>query len=351
MIGSKTAAHPDLEGVNRAAQRMVEAHELDFGFDIHALCNEYADVDYITIPSDLDAILFGLVGEPRLSRPHIALNAARIGDPANLADHQRRRLRYTIAHELGHIELSWHSGLSFCKEGGESDPERESSEFPPSETEAHLFAQRILVPSGRLSQLLELRSQAEVLEVLNVADVHFSVALRSLVEVLPPGHILAAVKGTTVERSYRSRKTPISPPLWRSSLKASPLDKLSEERVIGRVGGRRIYWWTLPSSERLEDVGGDVYAKDIIRSILDSLDLEVDEVRSLRASIAGKESTIFGWIRSGDLWPNPEVIAARITQKVGADRKLERIFAHPDFRVYVSARAAEIASEGWDEGD
>ncbi|MGW6655760.1 ImmA/IrrE family metallo-endopeptidase [Rhodococcus sp. NPDC055024] len=337
-----------MRGVEYAAEKMVINHGLDVGFDIHALCNTYADVAYVQIPDDIDAILFGLVGEPRLDRPHIALNVSRIGNPTNLADHQRRRLRYTIAHELGHLELSWHSGLTFCKEGGESNSEQDGFELPRTESEAHLFARRILVPPSQLRQRLELQTKEEILTALDVADVHFSVALRSLVEVLPPGHIVAATKDTGVERSYRSFGTSVPAPIRNSSIQTNTLNKLSERRVVGRVGGRKVYWWILPASVPLEHVEGGASAKVLIRGILDSLDLSEREFQSRRSSVAGKEGVIVNQIKSGHFWPSPEAIAALITQKVGADGKLAAIFGHPDFPRYVAARAVEIASQGYD---
>jgi len=341
LIGSTAVTEPDLEAADRAAQAMVTAHDLDFGFDVHTLCEQYADLIFVEIPGDVDAVLFGLMGEPRSGRPHIAINSARFGSRTNLADHQRRRLRFTIAHELGHLELGWHSGLSLCAEGGESAADDVGFGQSRFEDEAHLFAQRILVPRRRLARCVDSEPKSAVLEALDSADVHFSVALRSLVDLLPAGHIVAATKDNVVERAYRSRSTPISVPTWEHPLEAHTFNKLSQDRAVGRVGGRQIFWWELPSSTELVHIEEGVSSKKISRAIYDSLDLG-DRLSSLRSSVTGKESTVMTAVRAGDLPLDPQVIAAHISQKVAADARLERIAAHPDFPRYLSARAHEI---------
>ncbi|NKS02658.1 hypothetical protein GS528_16995, partial [Rhodococcus hoagii] len=114
-----------------------------------------------------------------------------------------------------------------------------------------------------------------VLDELEHADVHFSVALRALVESLPAGHIIAATRSeASSKRSYRSVGTLISAPTWDEPLDEHRWNSLSEDSAIGRIGGRRVYWWQLAASDTLVRVDDGTSAKLMRRQIFESLERE-----------------------------------------------------------------------------
>ncbi|MCD5421423.1 ImmA/IrrE family metallo-endopeptidase [Rhodococcus pyridinivorans] len=340
-----SASAPEDDGLERveiAANRLVDLHGLEFGSDIRKLSESYADLDIRSIPAEVDAISLGLIGHPPLPRPRIILNSSKF-PRQGAAQYLVRRYRFTLAHELGHVQLPWHTGINVCH--SEGDEELDSPSISSYEQEAHHFARRILVPQRALSRALDECSKSEVLNLLDEAAVHFSVALRSLIELLPPGHVISAVRNGAIERSYRSDHTGPRPPVPGMPIEDAGLDALACERIEGQIGGRKIVWWSFPSVIEFDSVLSDVKIKELWRQLLDSLDLG-GRRDSLRSSADGKFSTTMGLVRKGALPFTAEVIATHVLQNVGSEPKLREIYNHPDFRRYVYARARKAEDKG-----
>ncbi|QYB01431.1 ImmA/IrrE family metallo-endopeptidase [Rhodococcus sp. USK10] len=340
MTASATSVN-GFESAEAAASRLVDLHNLEFGADIEKLCEAYADLDIQNIPADVDAISLGLIGPPALPRPRIVLNARKLprkGSP----DYLWRRYRFTLAHELGHVQLPWHTGINVCH--SEGDVEFDSSSISTSEQEAHLFAQRILVPPRVLSRALDTHSGSDVLRMLDTTGVHFSVPLRSLVELLPPGNIVSAVRNGLIERSYRSEHTGPRPPAPGAAIGDAALDPLASERIEGSISGRQIVWWTFPNTMEFESELSEIKVKELWRQLLDSLDLG-ERRDSLRGSVDGKFSTTLQLARKGAIPIRAETIATHVLQNVGSEPRLKDIYNHPDFRRYAYARARIFEAE------
>jgi hypothetical protein len=80
-------AYPELN----LARRLLEKYHLQLPVDIGALTGLYSTVEILALPLDIDGVCFNLkVSGKRLK---IFVNDTR----------PRRRKRFTLAHELGHV--------------------------------------------------------------------------------------------------------------------------------------------------------------------------------------------------------------------------------------------------------
>src|SRR4051794_33738780 len=92
---------PDLVALSRPrviGQRIVERLGLTPPVEIAALLDQYAEIELVdAIPAECDALVIGL-NDPKVVRPRVVVNK---GKP-------RRRMRFSMGHELGHILIPGH---------------------------------------------------------------------------------------------------------------------------------------------------------------------------------------------------------------------------------------------------
>jgi len=81
----------------KMAARVLARHSLTPPYDLMALACIYGDVEIIPFPIVADGVTVGIGGA---ERPQILVNSS--------APETRRN--FTLAHELGHIVIPWHTG-------------------------------------------------------------------------------------------------------------------------------------------------------------------------------------------------------------------------------------------------
>ena len=98
MAGEATEAVNEATYESSLAQRVVERFGLSPPVDVAVAAERYADAEYCSIPFRVDGICLDLKRGGK--RPGIIINV----------DQPRRRRRFTLAHELGHVLIPWHRG-------------------------------------------------------------------------------------------------------------------------------------------------------------------------------------------------------------------------------------------------
>lgn len=124
--------------VEKMARRVLTLRNLLPPFDLDALAAHYGELEYLNLPYGVDGITIGIGSN---SRPRILVNAAA---PAT-------RRRFTLAHELGHIVIPWHTGTIISH----LHPQQADSAYMQMESEANRFAAELLMPSDWLAQQFE----------------------------------------------------------------------------------------------------------------------------------------------------------------------------------------------------
>lgn len=212
------------------ARRFVAHHSLVPPVDVQALLSQYADIEVDEIPTSCEAVVLRKLG----TRPKVIISRSS----------QHKRLRFTLAHELGHVVLPWQYGTVFCHpQEGMYVPHE--SIVAALETEAHHFASEILLPLEWLETEFSSHEDLsdKLVEIANKGDVNISVALIAAQAAIHYQSIFAVIgNDSEVKYAQKTRNCPLSPTNGFSNLDAAKkaggivtvtkLSKLGPGRVI-----------------------------------------------------------------------------------------------------------------------
>lgn len=148
----------------------ILAHEMKQFFspemitDVYYICKQLG-IEIIEAPIKADAYLECVNGDS-----YIVLKKS-------LND---KRKRFTIAHELGHFYMPWHSELMFGCDIKEMDLK---NDYIPREKEANLFAAELLMPTKEFSNCFTGKiSYAMVSNLAKLFDVSFQAAINRCID-------------------------------------------------------------------------------------------------------------------------------------------------------------------------
>ncbi len=150
----------------RLAQRLLARHKITKPpFDLEALVQNYATLEYIEFPTDADGLVIGIGSK---KKPEILINSKPY----------ENRKKFTLAHELGHIIIPWHTGTIISHTDTESDPHLEW-EYSTMEGEANRFAAELLMPSKWLNNYSTNKQEIQnlILKTLELCETSLDSAL------------------------------------------------------------------------------------------------------------------------------------------------------------------------------
>lgn len=216
----------------RVAQLVLRRSGQSVPVDVEALAMQHAEVERHAWPFDCDALTVGLVAE----RPTIYLR-----------DQQaRRRERFTLAHELGHVVLGWHFGNVACTPSGAAASSAEDSAavrtlplpgFMRMEQEANDFASQLLLPWTYLNALAAAEDMPALLAGLTLADVSAFAGLLGLRRALQPGFVFQFDAGGGDVRTISTTGT--------GSVDSRTLSQTAKGQGRIMVSDRLVSWWRL----------------------------------------------------------------------------------------------------------
>ncbi|MFF9841624.1 ImmA/IrrE family metallo-endopeptidase [Streptomyces sp. NPDC013740] len=184
---------PSLKAARTRAKTLVEKFDLTPPIDIKSLLLERAQVEYVSWSHECDAVTVLGDDPPRVF----------VRD-----DLPPLRERFTLAHELAHIQLAWHVGTVNCQIDAGVDAEYSLAAVSGAqEREANEFASRLLAPDRWLSPLVQELSSFErtamqkVLDSLAEAQMSAHAGLIALSRYLLPGHAFFVDQSFAISRS------------------------------------------------------------------------------------------------------------------------------------------------------
>lgn len=264
------------------ARRVLDRFHLSPPVEIKNIVQMYADVVTEHTPPGVDGIC--LNPKHRTKRPLVILNED-IKSPA--------RIRFTLAHELGHILLPLHFGDFVDQLGMESDYSL------PLEAEANRFASEVLLPSSWLTGLCAtLGNPTEIVAIAaRRAKVSMTATCIKVVSILPTGYVFAMTdESSKVLYSGVSPKT-FARPLQKNSLLTKGENEYpTAEQHWARPynnGEKKLHWWKLKGAVSLS--ADDIPDwKVTLNKILDDSGLNESDAHEARQSIGG----VFGALNS-----------------------------------------------------
>lgn len=307
------------------AKRIIEKNGLSPPIDVRKLVKQHADLQVHSIPfRGIDGICLNLKVPGK--RPRVIINA---GNAAN-------RMRFTLAHELGHIIIPWHMG-SFV-DCLDSDAIHGSVEYWAAEDEANRFAAELLMPSSWVENHIKIGADLAIIHksISERCEVSAHAAAIRLAQFLPANITFAIESSGNTEIGGRTDGTLANPLSWGEPFLHCAYS-YANEHFHTKLKTKTLHWWILPDGEDA-DTGSLRTWKEILDSIVGSLDLSAAEQKQLKSSVAGVIAYANGAVKQTGTHTVSGVMAACI-QRFHDRPQYDSVYRHPEFRAFLSAKA------------
>jgi hypothetical protein len=295
------------------------------------VAERYARVEYCNIPLKVDGICLDLKRTGK--RPTIIIN---INQP-------RRRRRFTLAHELGHVLIPWHRG-SLYDDFSMHDADTLFGRWE-MEGEANRFASELLIPTTWASTVLKSADDfgAAVSSVQDNADVSPIASVIRLIGLAPPNHLFAYCdEDGVVLNAGRSFGTVANSPTWRQELDPDYLNRNAADRGEILAGSSCLHWWRLADAVTLFPTSDSREWREILNGILDDLEYLYSDRQHVQQSISGVIGATNSRMRAG----SPEELLAALIQRFDSKIVEGGIFLelahHPKFRDFLVHRVGAL---------
>jgi IrrE N-terminal-like domain len=253
----------------RMAARLIDRLQLMPSVDVEALCKQLADLKSKRFPIEIDGLCLDLKQPGK--RPKVWISAT--------LSHARRR--FTLAHEIGHIIIPWHTGSIV----DELDAPRSSArgKYREMEAEANRFAAELLMPSAWVVSLAERANHVADLmhSIVVIADVSYPAAFLRSMKYGKPGFVGAEVRDNVVVRSLRTPGTYSLPPSEQSFVGDIVMPAAYDPKIL-QGSDTEYYFWEM--RETLPDPGNELPQwREILEAIL--VEIPTEYRQSTRASV------------------------------------------------------------------
>ncbi len=318
------------------ANILRKKHNLPISFDLKALVEEYATLEFKQFPpyaSNIDGVTLNL---KKVDKPQVFINSSQ----------SQKRLQFTLAHELGHIIIPWHTG-NIVENFSDINKETSSSDYSICETEADEFASELLLPSEWLSNLVKdiksIDSLKEILSYLEeITKMSHSAIAYKVIQFLHPGFVFIVtdedymIKWSkysvgTANRLFYFHKG--------SFLLTLPFyESYKEREYFVEVYGLKYFWYyTIDENEFNFEYDEDDARTDneILRAIIKDFNLDSKYI----TSISSASATPKGKFNGHTLTFNN--LKKAIFEKFQED-KYKWIFQHKDCGTYIYKRTLKL---------
>lgn len=314
--------HPE----ERMAARLVERLGLTPPIDVETLCASLAELSFKRFPIDIDGLCLDLAVSGKKPKVWVSVSIPQV------------RKRFTIAHEIGHIIIPWHTGT--IVDDIEAPRSKEASRYREMEAEANRFAAELLMPSAWVIGLSEraVDSAGLMHSIREIAQVSYPAAFLKAGRLGRPGFIGAQVEDGIVVRSLKTPETYSKPVQHGLPIDQVNMPAASEPKIL-RSPNADYYWWKI--RDALIDPGK---ALPSWRAILDEMleDIPPEFRHKARASVNAIVGLAIGREpKGGSLERIYRLGMEEAQNREGADVWVRRILSHDKFADYVLARARE----------
>ncbi|NJN62094.1 MAG: ImmA/IrrE family metallo-endopeptidase [Coleofasciculaceae cyanobacterium RL_1_1] len=258
-----------MQEIEKFARLLLKRHNLEPPYDLLSLAQYYANVNFIQFPSEVGQVDGVTLGIGEQSRPTILINSS--------SNKPEKRKRFTLAHELGHIFIPWHTGRSISNFKTATDT---NSEYGLMEREANYFAAELLLPSTWVAK----KYQESECFASFVEDIHHAAqttAKPTLIKVHSVVNIpiiSCEMRFGFIEKIYRSSdKVPTRELEGKTEEEVDSLVKTSSHRGLFSLDGRPYKYFEF-CTLRCPDIREDLRSwREILDFILNEVGISESE--------------------------------------------------------------------------
>jgi len=314
----------------KLARRVVDKYGLEPPINVEKLVSERAKLVFATIP------VSGVDG--------VCLNLKVLGKEQTVivnAQNPKSRQRFTLAHELGHILIPWHTGSVV----DHLDPEETGGieGYWEMEQEANAFAAELLMPSNWVKDTISKTEDLAMVHrrVAKECDVSLHAAAIRLVNILPKNVVYAVARDGVVEFAGRSEGTLANTMPYDRPFNPDAYD-YAESHYTVTYAGREVHWWKLPQRISIRDADGRDW-RTILDEIVDDLGLADEDEQSFKNSVNGVVAYANSVAKRSTDYSVATVMAACIQRF--KDRADFKAFArHPAFETFIVKKAEALVN-------
>lgn len=323
------------ESVRKIARRYLQIKKLAIPIDVEALVRERASLYFLPFPEF--APIDGLCKDLKIPgvRPTVYVNSK----------HRKRRIRFTLAHELGHIVIPWHVGNISDEIDADQDVDFEHWHI---ESEANAFASEILMPHDFVSTTISLmrgpNGYCSIVDAIDIisreCDVSVHAAIIRVQEYIPKNHLLY-VDSTYFQSLMKVESKETSVKTTRFSDFESVLTADLPNGVLheAALGAYSFACWWFPN--RIELPSFDQNASWREKLELCTSTFWGDEIE--RKKISHRINSILSFINSRLRQERDiEVIYATALQRFSTDEEFSALIDCLDFHEYLALRICEL---------
>lgn len=312
-----------LTPVEKMAVRLLERHALIPPYDLNALVVNYATVEYLNFPFSADGISISAIGQ---AKPQILINNN---------NQSETRLKFTLAHELGHLIIPWHTGLVVSSHTQYSL--NAHTEYKELESEANEFAAELLIPSKWLIDIfLQNKNFEDFLNyvVKNTGASRDAILIKVFKTLDEPIVCVEINSFGMAINIFKAKKAPHSFSISNTNLlQADPFSTALSKNIFS-IGDKRYIAWTFGSLEVQENDNREW--RIILNEILMDCDSQTMQL-SINAILASsfqrnKEKTI-------------DEIFTFVMHSFDGRLNMKKIVGHLLFKQYVYKRVKELKAK------
>jgi len=318
-----------MEAEEKHAQRFVRKHALAVPIDIDAAAQKVARIEYIEFPADSDAD--GITLGPKTATPRIFVNKRK----------PRSRQIFTVAHEIGHIVIPWHTGNEITTLDEADTP---LTSYFACEREANRFASELLMPLNWVKQLLgnaDGKIESVLREIVETCEVSPIAAMLRVSAALPTGYVWAIANADGyIIKSGRTHGTLVRQASADGTILIANAYSFAVSTEIFSYSRTKYGWWSFVGN--IPPNGSDARTwREVLNGILDDLNYQGAERKRVSSVVSSISGYILGQRQGGTVADRYAQVLSRFEQR----DELGRVTKHKDFRTYVYKRVGEFDAQ------
>lgn len=311
------------------AKRLHKKYALSLPVNLKKIAKKYAKLKFENIPFEIDGISANLK-VPGIT-PTILVNK----------NQPIKRQRFTLAHEIGHVIIPWHTGTIFDI----TNPHIPDGaiDYWDMEAEANAFATELLMPESWVLNLIHNNDDIGCINeiISNEADVSHLASCLRLRSLLHSGYIFI-VKDSEGIVTYAGKTdgTYSDAPRTGEDIVIEEKYPFAESIYQFDTYWGQYNWVKLPLTIPLPSQDSSSDWREIIELLLSDIGCDNNQKIKYKQQINGVFGYANGVVKRGEY--DKEILYSACIQRFSSKSYLNKIIEHPLFHDYLTAKICDL---------